>query len=358
MRKFYGVLGGVIALSTVVVAQQSNAARKGGVLAPAKIAAVAPRAALAQSVPKGTVLINSPNQVIWEDDNKIGRATKDVTISQAGEDFILYCDDLTYNKKTNQALARQNLRIESRDSTITGDLIHADFESKVITITGNVVLHSRGTDDGIHGSATATRKHRLPAQLNGKATTMNCDRIDYNYENHEAVVTGHIHMAQEGNSGTCDHILFDDANNIARLVGNVAFTNTDEQTFRCRELTIWIDSGRMQTANGPTGITIPAGKNINTKPLPPKTKFTAPPQVNIDKATAAELERPYTPPDTTPATPNTPADATTGTDASKDTPSTTPDDKTPGDKAPSSPVADEKSSGDTPKPQRTRTAER
>lgn len=353
MRKFYGVLGGVIALSSVVVAQQSDAARKSRVLAPAKIAPATPKVALAESMPKGTVLINCPNPVVWEDDNKIGHATKDVTISQTGEDFILNCDDLIYNKKTNQALARQKLSIESRDSTITGDLIHADFDSKVITITGNVVLHSRGADDGIHGTASSTHKHRLPAQLRGKTSTMTCDKIDYNYENHEATVTGHIHMAQEGNSGTCDRILFDDDNNIARMVGNVAFTNADHQTFKVSELTIWIDSSRMQTS-GASQIIIPQGGSKNTKPQPPKTKFLPAPQLNLDKATADELARPYTPPDTAPATPGTPTEGTTGTDNNKDTP----DDKAAPAKSPSSPVNEEKAPGDAPQPQSTRTAER
>ena len=306
-----------------------------------------------ESVPKGTVLINCPNPVVWEDDNKIGHASKDVTISQTGQDFILYCDDLTYNKKTNQALARQKLRVESRDSTITGDLIHADFDGKVITITGNVVLNSRGTDDGIHGSASSTHKRRLPAQLSGKPSTMTCDRIDYNYQNHEALVTGHIHMSQEGNAGTCERVLFDDDHNIARLVGNVVFTNADHQEFHCNELTFWIDANRMQ-AEGPNHIVVPQGPDKNAKPVPPKTRFNDAPQITIDEATANELNRPYAPPEAAPATPTTPADGAAGADDNKDTP----DDKTTGGKAPSSPVNDDKAGGDAPKPQSTRTAER
>ncbi|MBV9865999.1 MAG: hypothetical protein JO316_11645 [Abitibacteriaceae bacterium] len=349
MRKLYAVLGSALVLSSAVIAQQPAVVGKG---AAPKAAAPKPVPVPADNAEDGKVHIYSPHGVTWDDANKIGHAVKDVTITQQGEDFILYCDDLTYNQTTDQALAREKLRVESRDSTMTGNLIHADFTNKVITITGNVIINSHGTDDGIRGSAPNKNQHKrkLPKRLAGKQSTMTCDRIDYNYENKEAVVTGHIHMTQEGNSGTCDRIVFDEENNIAHLIGNVQFNNKDDQAFQCPEMTIWIDDNRIQVpANA--GIIIPRNSKQNNKPRTPKTSFPKAPDLNIDDATRQALDRPIEP---VPAAPGgggaSPATGPGGNSekAAPDTPDAPKDDK-PADnkegKPPtSSPVNDDKSS--------------
>lgn len=348
MRKLYAVLGGAIALSSAVIAQQPGAVGKGA----APKAAAKPVAQTTNG--SGNVLINSPHGITWDDARKIGHAVKDVTITQQGEDFILYCDDLIYNQTTDKALAREKLRVESRDSTITGNLIQADFTNKVITITGSVVINSHGADDGIRGSApNKSQRRKLPNRLTGKQSTMTCDRIDYNYENKEAIVTGHIHMAQEGNSGTCLRIVFDEENNIAHLIGNVQFSNKDDQAFQCPEMTIWIDDNRIQVpANA--GIIIPRNNKQNTKPRAPKIPFPKAPDLNIDDATRQALDRPIEPVPAGPAGGNASPAPGTGNNSEKATPDTpdAPKDEQPADnketKPPaSSPVNEDKSSTGT-----------
>lgn len=305
--KIYSLIGGAALFSTAVIAQPQKGSQK-----PAAATAItrpAVKNANTASAPEGTVLIYSPNGCVWDDAQQIGRAKKETTVSQVGEDFILYCDDLTYNKKTNRAVARINLKVESRDSTITGNLIQADFNAKTITVTGNVVMNSHGTNDGIKANG---KRRKLPLQLEGKASTMKCDRIVFNYENREADITGNIRMIQDKNSGTCLRIVFDEASNIAKMIDKVEFTNEDGQTFRSPLVTIWIDDNLIRTGVG--DLEIP--QNNTNKKAQPKTDFGPKPTLEIDEETQkilSERTEPDQPAGKTPA--NTPASTPSGSNS-------------------------------------------
>ncbi len=215
--------------------------------------------------------------------NGVRRLTKDVVVTQEGEDFILYADELTHYEKQNVAIARpvanQTLRVESRDSTITGKLIRADFDSKTITITQEVLMRSHGESDGVQATADEKKTGRsLRGEVLHKASSLTCDRIDYNYENQQALLTGNIRMRQGDNFGTCDQIVFDEARNIAHLIGNVKFTNGNKQTFNTPDLTLYIDEDKISAPNANIIIPNPKGENAD-KPRAPKVEFAPAPEL-------------------------------------------------------------------------------
>ncbi len=54
------------------------------------------------------------------------------------KDIKLYCDSATYDYDNNRAVAQGNPRIVNPDTTVTGDIIEADFDDEVATISGYV----------------------------------------------------------------------------------------------------------------------------------------------------------------------------------------------------------------------------
>ena len=215
--------------------------------------------------------------------NGVRRLTKDVVVTQEGEDFILYADELTHYEKQNVAIARalsgQMVRVESGDSTITGKVMRADFDSKTITLTEDVLMRSHGESDGVQATADEKKAGRsLRGEVLHKASSLTCDRIDYNYENQQALLTGNIRMRQGDNFGTCDQIVFDEARNIAHLIGNVKFTNGKRQTFNTPDLTLYIDEDKISAPDAILVIPNPKGENAD-KPRAPKVEFAPPPSL-------------------------------------------------------------------------------
>lgn len=228
----------------------------------------------------GVVTIrNSPQgKAVYDDQRGIARITKDVRVTQAGEDFILYADDVTYNRTKNQAIATGNIRVETRDSTIRGTSIFADFDTKIISITGNVTMSSHGEKDGIVNSRRGFRNDVVH-----KPSSLFCKRIDWNYQNRQALITGDIRMVQKANVGTCDRIRFDERQNIALLEGNVVFDDAEKgRLMRTSELTVFIDEDQVQTTKSTVVIVKPENATQSATPRPtPAPAFTFQPKESI-----------------------------------------------------------------------------
>jgi len=64
------------------------------------------------------------------------------------KDMQLFCDECVYNigKDTGRALG--NLRLVQPDTTVTGDLLEADFDQEVAVVTGNVRLVTQKKEEG------------------------------------------------------------------------------------------------------------------------------------------------------------------------------------------------------------------
>lgn len=229
----------------------------------------------------GKVRITYDGALTWDETRSTGRMLKNVRVTQDGEDFILYCEELTYNETKNQAVARGNLRVESRDSTITGNQIRADFNTKIIVITGSVAMRSHGSEDGIKGSnpKKATGKGSLREEVKGKASRITCDRIEYDYENQQAVITGSIRMTQGKNSGTCERILFDEEKNLAQLTSTrpygVRFAGDAGRVFLASEVIVYIDEDKV-LAKPPARMEGPRVKSTPSAPRPPRNFEPAP----------------------------------------------------------------------------------
>lgn len=208
----------------------------------------------------------------------VRHATRNVQLWQEGEDFILYADDVTQYEKDNTGTARGNLHVESRDSTIIGDMMRADFTDKVMTLTGNVVLKSHGEKDGLKGQGDGKT---VRGEVLHKPSSLTCDRLDYDYETKQATLSGSIRMRQGENFGTCDRILFDEARNIVRLMGHVKFINGDKQTIEVSEMTIWIDDNMIRTPGIDTRMPGRAGKAGARPPRQPE-KFDVAPKLPTD----------------------------------------------------------------------------
>jgi lipopolysaccharide assembly outer membrane protein LptD (OstA) len=245
-----------------------------------KKAPVKPAAApAAQRV--GNVRIRNQGSGVYDQAQAVHRLTRNVVVTQDGEDFILYCQELVFNERTNEAVARGNLRIETRDSTIIGNSLRADFTAKMFYLTGTVVMKSHGEKDGIQATEnTGSAARSLRGEVLNKASSLTCDRIDYSYENRQGRLSGNIRMRQGQNFGTCEQIVFDEERNVAELLGNVKFTDDKGQSFNTRKLIIWIDENKIESER-PVRIEIPV-KNERNTPAAPARKFGTPPALPPD----------------------------------------------------------------------------
>jgi lipopolysaccharide export system protein LptA len=170
-----------------------------------------------------------------------------VVVRQDGEDMVVRSDNAIYRRDANTATATGNLKVDTRDSTITGINLDADFDSKHVVITKNVFMRSHGEKDGL---PEKEKQKKDPAAavdaLSRKPSNMWCDKMDFNYDIQEAVVTGNIKIKQDKTNGTCKQVIFDEANNRAELKGNVVFVDDEGQEFKCELMRVWFDTGNIK----------------------------------------------------------------------------------------------------------------
>ena len=292
-------------------------------LAPAPDEATLPEVNAAPS--KGYVEFGA-DDFASDDPKGITVFTGNVTATQKGEDFILYAQKAISFDKTNTATATKDLRIETRESTIRGEKLFADFNTKIFSITGSVVVSSYGENDGVAPAAAAKRR----TEQKREPVRIACDRLDWNYDTRQAILVGNIRIVQGDGVGTCNQIIYDEPKNAARLLGNVRFGNIKKQQFLTDELTLFVDSGQTQTNagvrmigpvnNAADGVDKPAPKTVEAfptpatigdnielpKPPPDIEKFLPKPGVPTGKPPVIPAEKPAPPakpePETAPAT--------------------------------------------------------
>jgi lipopolysaccharide assembly outer membrane protein LptD (OstA) len=249
-----------IASSAVLVAVHAQGAKKPGTTA----SPVPAPAAVPDKAQNGVVVVHGETS-ISDDATGISKLTKNVTVTQVGEDFILYCQSLTYNRFKDRAIATDDLRIQTRDSTIRGARVDADFNTKILTLTGSIVIATHGKGDGITGNRP---NDSLRSQVTNKASRIACDRVDWDYETHQATLTGNIHFTQGKATGTCDRILFDERQNVAELQGSVRFVDENGRVVHTPDLKIYMDENSMES--GGATVWIPQPKTPGATPLPTK----------------------------------------------------------------------------------------
>lgn len=278
----------------------------------------APLMALAQPQPgrkivsatpgAGEVTIrNAPDGIsTYEEARGLAHITKNVVVTQTGENVVIYAQDMTYNRIRNAANASGQLSIETRESTVRGKQLFADFNARLATITGSVVITSHGKNDGV---APGNR-----GDLQKKPIKITSDRVDWNYNTRQATVTGHVKITQGPNSGTCDSITYDERDNRVRLNGRAFFGDNENRTFLGSDLLIYLDENRV-FSNKPVTIRFKEKDGMNGVAAPPAPKrrvpfpvapslpkgvlndVVAPPPVILPKTTATEEPLPTPRPD-------------------------------------------------------------
>ena len=176
----------------------------------------------------------------------ISEINGNVTITQDGEEFILYARKVVNSQRKNQATATGELRVETRDSTIRAVKMFADFNTKIISMLDSVVISSYDEGDGIQTDGQLQKR----IEKKRKPVRIACDRLDWNYETKQAILVGNLRIVQGDSVGTCNQIIYDEPENAARLLGDVKFGNTQSQRFLTDELTLFVDSGLTQTEAG------------------------------------------------------------------------------------------------------------
>ena len=232
----------------------------------------------------GNVIIRNSPQGTAEYDDKLGiaRLTKDVTVVQTGEKFILRSQILTYSRPQNTALATGSLRIDTRDSTLRGEQLRGDFDGKTFYLDGNVVISAHGKKDGV-----APDSKNLRSELESKPVKIACNQAVWDYDTQQATLGGNIRMVQEKTVGTCDRIKYDERQNIVLLEGGVRFTDAGGNTIESDEIVFYVDSGRVVIKGGPAGrpeLKFPnrdfntPGKTAKVTPKPRET-YAPPPTI-------------------------------------------------------------------------------
>ena len=293
--------------------------------------ALAPLVALAQpaktpaaSAPKGadtggapfTIKNASDGTTTYDTERGIGHMTKNIVVTQTGEDVVIFAQDATFDRNRNVANATVQLKVVTRDSTITGAKLFADFDERTATITESVKITSHGKKDGVAPG--------LRGEATKKPITVLCERVDWDYDIRQGTATGNIRIFQDANRGTCNKIIYDEKRNIINLLGNVRFVVDKKGTFIGQNILVYLQEGRISG----TGIKfVPlAGEGLqNSTPsktrtpkqgtpfgpaptLPPDLVGTvvAPPPAPTAMPTATEEPEPA-PPSDVPETPDAPA---------------------------------------------------
>lgn len=250
--------------------------------APARKAPVAPRAD-----ETGAVIVTG-NTSLTDTATSISKLTGNVVVTQVGEDVSLHSDSLIYNDPQKRAIATVNLVVTTRDSTIRGDRVDANFNTKMLTMTGQVRISTHGKGDGITGNRAGGG---IRDEFASKPSKLKCDRVDWDYETREAVLTGHIKMTQGKNSGTCDRIEFDERQNVARLKNHVEFTDDKGQSYKTPDLTIYNDENRIVTGQSTLHFKPNAGANAASRAPKPPVPVKKPPVITDDEAAAFGIKR-------------------------------------------------------------------
>ncbi len=178
----------------------------------------------------------------YDTERGIGRMTKNIVVTQTGEDVVIFAQEATFDRNRNIANATVQLKVTTRDSTITGTKLFADFNARTATITGNVVINSHGKKDGVAPG--------LRGEAGKKPITVLCERVDWDYDIRQATATGNIRISQGANKGTCNKIIYDEKLNIINLLGNVRFVDDKSSTFLGQDIIIYLEEGRISSKGG------------------------------------------------------------------------------------------------------------
>lgn len=154
------------------------------------------------------------------------------------KEIKLYCDEAVYDYDANSAVAKGNPRVVDPETTITGDLIEANFDDEVATITGNVTAVTQKKSDAGAASRPARDEDAPPRDLEElweDQTTITCEKIVYQYGEDVEVVTatGRVKAVQEDKTAYADTAVYEEKKDLITLTGDVRIVTDRGDEFRC-----------------------------------------------------------------------------------------------------------------------------
>ncbi|HJN13954.1 MAG TPA: OstA-like protein [Armatimonadota bacterium] len=175
------------------------------------------------------------------------------------KDAELYCDECVYNAGDDTARCVGNLLMEQPDTTVTGDLLTADFDEEKAVVTGNVRMVYQKTKDDAQEGADAepveTEEKDRKAEAAEKKTVVTCEKLTSWYEEGRAVAEGNVVAVQEDKTVYADKAVHLKEEDTLTLTGDpVEFTQDNGDSGEAPTVVIHIEDERLEATGGFTGI--------------------------------------------------------------------------------------------------------
>ena len=222
----------------------------------------------------------------------------------AHKDVHVYCDEGDYHEDTDKAEARGHLRATDPSSTVTGDLMEADFGRELVIITGNVTILTRQKENQAAegkgevsqrkpkatgkpaGDAKPAADGNAPGdtakpptadktkpdkqtdddieEMKHKLTTITCERVEYWYADDvkRMIATPRVKAVQEGKTAWADRAVYDDISRLVTLTGNVIVKTDKGDEMHCTKVVVSVDDDTMQAEGGVGGVHAPEPQRV------------------------------------------------------------------------------------------------
>ncbi len=165
------------------------------------------------------------------------------------QDIKLYCDEAVYDYDNNSAEATGNPKIVEPETTITGDVVEANFDDEVATIVGNVtaVTQKKPEEDEAADEEAAAEAEdgdeeppRDFEELHEKKTTITCEKIVHEYGEDVEVTTatGRVKAVQEDKTVYADRAVYEEKKDLLTLTGDVRIITDKGDELRCPKAVI------------------------------------------------------------------------------------------------------------------------
>ncbi len=227
----------------------------------------------------------------------------------------LLCDAADYDENTSSLVASGNLKIIDKEAVITGDLLTADLDRELMTVTGNVQVvaqkkpESQQVKDGEAVALSVSRDKAppkaaaiapdgrntpqptaegndpdkapgkgkpLPAgEARYRRTVITCERVEYYYADDEKrmVATPRVKAVQEERTVYADEAVFQDLERLITLTGDVRIQSKNGDEMQCTKAVVHVDEEWVK-AEGVSAATLHKRKAAADEPSPSPTGST------------------------------------------------------------------------------------
>ena len=175
------------------------------------------------------------------------------------KDIKLYCDEAVYDYDENSAVAKGNPKVVDPETTITGDVMEANFDDEVVTVVGNVTaVTQKKPEEPEEGAEPATDEaeddEELPRdleELHEKLTTITAPKVVYQYADEvgRTTATGRVKAVQEDKTVYADEAVYEEKTEIITLTGDVRIITDKGDEMRAPKVVISIDEDWIRAEN-------------------------------------------------------------------------------------------------------------